>query len=240
MKLTKEKAADNRQSIIETAGRLFREHGFDGVGVADLMKAAGFTHGGFYNHFSSKAALAAEAASSGLKHSRSKLLDVLMNEQRPGSSGLAKHVEHYLSPEHRDDRAGGCTIASLACDAARGNEEIQAGFAPGIEEELNIFASYFAKGDSKDQGSAFSARERAVQLMAELVGTVILARAVAHANPSLSDQILQVSRRNILGKGATRTRSRRTIPSASTARRTASEIAIERRASLPVATATAR
>ena len=199
MKLTKEKAADNRQSIIETAGRLFREHGFDGVGVADLMKAAGFSHGGFYNHFPSKAALAAEAASSGLKHSRSELLDVLMNEQRPGSSGLAKHVEHYLSPEHLDDRAGGCTIASLACDAARRNEEIQVGFAPGIEEELNTFASYFAKGDSKeDQGSSLAARERAIQLMSELVETVILARAVAHANPSRSDQILQVSLRNIL------------------------------------------
>jgi TetR/AcrR family transcriptional repressor of nem operon len=212
MKLTKEKAAENRQSIIETAGRLFREHGFDGVGVADLMKAAGFTHGGFYNHFSSKAALAAAAASSGLKHSHSKLSDLLMNEQRPGSSGLRKHVEHYLSPEHRDDRAGGCTIASLACDAARGNEEIQAGFAPGIEEALNIFASYFAKVESNDQGSAFSARERAIQLVSELVGAVILARAVAHANPSLSDQILQVSRRNLLGKGATRTRSRQRDP----------------------------
>jgi TetR/AcrR family transcriptional regulator, transcriptional repressor for nem operon len=162
MKLTKEKAADNRQSIIEAAGRLFRERGFDGVGVADLMKAAGFSHGRFYNHFPSKAALAAETAPSGLKHSRSKLLDVLMNEQRPGSSGLAKHVDHYLSPEHRDDRAGASTIASLACDAARGNEEIQAGFAPGIEEELNIFASYFAKGESKDQGSSLSARERAI------------------------------------------------------------------------------
>ena len=209
MKLTKEQTAENRLSIIETAGRLFREHGFDGIGVADLMKAAGFTHGGFYNHFSSKAALAAEAASLGLKNSHSKLSDVLMNEQRPGSSGLAKHVEHYLSPEHCDDRAGGCTIASLAGDAARGNEEIQAGFAPGIEEELDIFASYFAKSDSKDQGSAFSARERAIQLVSELVGTVILARAVARANPSLSDQILQASRRHLLGKGATRTRSRR-------------------------------
>jgi TetR/AcrR family transcriptional repressor of nem operon len=212
MKLTKEKAADNRQSIIETAGRLFREHGFDGVGVADLMKTAGFTHGGFYNHFSSKAALAAEAASSGLKDSNSKLSDALMNDQTAGGSGLAKYVEHYLSPEHRDDRAGGCTLASLACDAARGDEEIQAGFALGIEEGLKIVASYFTKGDSKDQSSAFSARERAIQLMSERVGAVILARAVVHANPSLSDQILQVSRRNLLGKGATRTRSRRRDP----------------------------
>ena len=209
MKLTKEKAAENRQSVIETAGRLFREHGFDGIGVADVMKAAGFTHGGFYNHFSSKAALAAEAASLGMKDSQSKLTDVLMKEQTPGSSGLAKHVEYYLSPQHRDDRAGGCTIASLAGDAARGNEEIQAGFAPGIEDELNILASYFAKSDSKDQGSALSARERAIQLVSELAGAVILARAVAHANPSLSDQILQVTRRHLLGKQATRKRSRR-------------------------------
>jgi TetR/AcrR family transcriptional regulator, transcriptional repressor for nem operon len=207
MKLTKEQVAENRQSIIETAGRLFREHGFDGVGLADLMKAAGFTHGGFYNHFSSKAALAAEAASLGMKNSTSKLSDALMNEERRGSSGLAKHVEHYLSPAHRDDRAGGCTIASLASDAARGNEEIQVGFARGIEEELNTLASYFAKVD-KGQGSAFSARERAIQLMSELLGALILARAVAHADPSLSDQVLQVGRRKILGKAATRTRSR--------------------------------
>jgi TetR/AcrR family transcriptional repressor of nem operon len=209
MKLTKEQAADNRQIIIETAGRLFRDHGFDRVGVADLMKAAGFTHGGFYNHFSSKAELAAEATGSGLKDSGCKLSVALTNEQKPGSSGLAKFVQSYLSPEHRDDRAGGCTIASLACDAARGDLEIQAGFASGIEEQLNIIASYFAKGDPKDQRSAFSAHERAIQLMSELVGAIILARSVAHANPSLSDQILQVNRRNILAKGAKRTRLRR-------------------------------
>jgi TetR/AcrR family transcriptional regulator, transcriptional repressor for nem operon len=208
MKLTKEEAEANRQKVLETAGRLFRQHGFDGVGVADLMRAAGFTHGGFYNHFSSKAELAAEAASLGLKDSSSKLSDVLTNEQKAGSSSLAKFVKSYLSSEHRDDRAGGCTIASLACDAARENKEVQAGFALGIEEQLNIFASYFAKGGSKKQGSALSARRLAIQLMSGLVGAVILSRAVANANPSLSDEILQVSRRDILGKGATRTRSR--------------------------------
>src|SRR5260370_40482613 len=88
MKLTKEKAAENRQSIIETAVRLFREHGFDGIGVADLMKAAGLTQGGFYNPFSSKTALAAAAASSGLKQSQSKISDLLTNEQKPGRTCL--------------------------------------------------------------------------------------------------------------------------------------------------------
>jgi TetR/AcrR family transcriptional regulator, transcriptional repressor for nem operon len=197
MKLTKLQVADNRHRIIETAGRLFREHGFEGVGLADLMKAAGFTHGGFYNHFPSKEALAAEAALSGLRRSNSKLLDVLMEEERDRSSGLAKFVERYLSSEHRDDRAGGCTIASLACDAARQGKEIQASFAKGIEDELSTFASCFASGDAEDQGLASSARELAIQLMSELVGAVILARVVAKANPSLSDEILRVSRRNL-------------------------------------------
>jgi len=195
MKLTKQKAAHNRQRIVETAGRLFREQGFDGVGVADLMKVAGFTHGGFYNHFPSKDALAAEAASSGLNTSNSKLSDALGDAESSGNSGLAKFVERYLSSEHRDDRAGGCTIASLAGDAARETKEIQASFAKGIEDELGIFASYFAKSGSEDQGSPLSARERAIRLMAELVGAVLLARAVARANPSLSDEILRTARR---------------------------------------------
>jgi TetR/AcrR family transcriptional repressor of nem operon len=122
---------------------------------------------------------------------------VLTDEERGPSSGLAKFVERYLSSEHRDDRAGGCTIASLACDAAREGKEIQASFAKGIEDELNIFASSFAKRDAEDQGSAASARELAIQLMSELVGAVILARAVAQANPPLSDEILRASRRNL-------------------------------------------
>jgi TetR/AcrR family transcriptional regulator, transcriptional repressor for nem operon len=152
----------------------------------------------FNNDFPSKEALAAETASAGLNHSNSKLSDALEDGESSDRSGLPKFVESYLSPEHRDDRAGGCTIASLACDAARETRDIQASFAKGIEEELGIFASYFAKSGSEDQGSQLSARERAIWLMAELVGAVILARAIARANPSLSGEILQTSRRMLL------------------------------------------
>jgi TetR/AcrR family transcriptional repressor of nem operon len=201
MKLTREQAANNRQRVIETAGRLFRLHGFDGVGLADLMKTAGFTHGGFYNHFPSKEALAAEAASSGLNHSSLKLSDALMDERKTGRSGLTRFVERYLSSEHRDGRESGCTIAALACDAAREGREIQERFAQGIEEELEIFASYLNKG-SKGEASLLSAREHAILLLAELVGAIILARAVAQANPSLSEEILRTSRRNLAKKGS--------------------------------------
>ena len=199
MKLTRAQAADNRQRIIETASRLFRQHGFDGVGLADLMKAAGFTHGGFYNHFASKDALGAEAASSGLNHSSSKLSHTLMDETKPGMSGLATFIERYLSSEHRDARETGCTLAALACDAAREGKEIQQRFAQGIEEELMIFASYLAKGSD---ASPLSARARAIRLLAESVGAIILARAVARGNPSLSEEILRTSRRSLAKKPA--------------------------------------
>lgn len=199
MKLTREQAADNRQRIIETASRLFRQHGFDGVGLADLMKAAGFTHGGFYNHFPSKEALVAEAASSGLNHSSVKLSDALMDERKTDRSSLARYVDRYLSPEHRDGRESGCTIAALACDAAREGKEVQQRFAQGICEELEIFASYLTRG-SKDATSPLSAREQAIQLLAESVGAIILARAVAQADPSLSEEILRTSRRNLAKK----------------------------------------
>jgi TetR/AcrR family transcriptional regulator, transcriptional repressor for nem operon len=196
MKLTKERAADNRQRIIETASRLFRQHGFDGVGLADLMKAAGFTHGGFYNHFGSKEALAADAASAGLNHSSLQLCSALEDQRKKGTSGLARFVERYLSCEHRDGRESGCTIAALACDAAREGKEIQERFAQGIGEELEILASYFTKG-VKDEASLLSARDRAIPILAELVGAIVLARAVAQANPSLSEEILRAGRRSL-------------------------------------------
>ncbi|HEV2174142.1 MAG TPA: TetR/AcrR family transcriptional regulator, partial [Nitrospira sp.] len=129
MRLTKEQATENRQSIIETAGRLFRESGFNGVSVADLMKAAGFTHGGFYNHFPSKEALAAEAALAGLQRSNTTLTEALMDQAGSNHSALWPYIEAYLSSAHRDNRADGCTIASLASDAARQDEQVQASFA---------------------------------------------------------------------------------------------------------------
>jgi TetR/AcrR family transcriptional regulator, transcriptional repressor for nem operon len=193
MRLTKEQATEHRQRIIETAGRLFRESGFNGVSVADLMNAAGFTHGGFYNHFPSKEALAAEAALAGLQRSNAALTETLMDQDQAGSdhSALWPYIEAYLSSAHRDNRADGCTIASLASDAARQDEQVQASFAQGIDEELDILASYFAKTPAQDQEDMpASARERAVQLLSELVGAIMLARAVAQANLSLSDEIL--------------------------------------------------
>src|SRR3954463_7460097 len=107
MKVTKTQARENRARIVETASTLFRERGYDGVGVADLMAAAGFTQGGFYKQFRSKADLMAESAACGIAHTAAL------------SAGAAapEFVRQYLSRKHRDERASGCTMAALGGDA---------------------------------------------------------------------------------------------------------------------------
>lgn len=95
MRVTREKAAENRERIVLAASRLFRDKGFDGVGVDAIMDAVGLTHGGFYRHFGSKEALAEEAVAQGLAAGAERLA---------GLSALDRFVAGYLSPAHREDR----------------------------------------------------------------------------------------------------------------------------------------
>src|SRR5262245_718421 len=106
MRVTREQMAEHRQKILESAGKLFRAKGFEAVTVADVMKAAGLTHGGFYGHFKSKDDLIAET----LAHS-------LKGDQSNGE--LASFARRYLSPKHRDNLAGGCSTAGLAAETIR-------------------------------------------------------------------------------------------------------------------------
>jgi len=197
MRLTKEQAAENRREILEAAGRLFREHGFAGVAVADLMKAAGFTHGGFYNHFPSKQAIAAEACSTVIARSNAELAETL-GQKTSGQKAKAwrQYLEGYLSIEHRDAPASGCAVAALATDAARQSKEVQTSFAEGIENGIEILAANLPKA-KPDEGPA-ATRARAVRLWSEMVGALVLSRAVADADPELSEEILAASRRKPL------------------------------------------
>ena len=102
MRVSRAEAAANRERVVEVASALYRKHGFDGVGVADIMKKAGLTHGGFYGHFGSKDDLAAEACTCALRGS----WDSWISASEKG--GLEAAVRNYLTPEHRDDRAKGC------------------------------------------------------------------------------------------------------------------------------------
>ena len=116
MRVSREKAAESRERIIDAASALFRAKGFDGIGVADIMKAANLTHGGFYGHFASKDDLVAQA-------SRRSMARAAANWERVVAAApdkpYAALLDHYLSPRHRDDPGKGCAFAALSNDAAR-------------------------------------------------------------------------------------------------------------------------
>src|SRR5262245_49744295 len=116
MKVTREKAAQNRERIIETAARLFREKGFDGIGVAELMKHAGLTHGAFYGHFASKSDLAAQACARALEQSAQKWTAI---SEKAGDAALSALIENYLRFGHRDAPGAGCVMSTLGPEAAR-------------------------------------------------------------------------------------------------------------------------
>lgn len=184
MRVTRAQAEHNRAHIVATASRLFRERGYDGVGVAELMAAAGFTHGGFYKHFRSKADLIAEASASGLSRTvaRTEGLDA------------AEFVEHYVSREHRDGRGDGCTIAALGGDAARQPADVKTEFAAGIENLLTVLR---AQGGTPGDGDQRAARPMVIDMLAHAVGAIMLSRACPDGSP-LADEILDVCRKEIL------------------------------------------
>lgn len=187
MRVSREKAAENRERIIDAASALFRANGFGGVGVADIMKAAHLTHGGFYGHFASKDDLVAQA-------SRRSMARAAANWQRVAADApdrpYAALLRHYLSPRHRDDPGRGCAFAALGGDAARSGKVVREAFAKGLEPLIDILTNA-VPGRSKAVR-----RRKAVAAMAGLVGALTLARAVEDA--SLSDEILEAVRRELL------------------------------------------
>ncbi|MGW1785823.1 TetR/AcrR family transcriptional regulator [Streptomyces sp. NPDC002143] len=184
MRVTRAQAEQNRAHIVATAARLFRERGYDGVGVAELMAEAGFTHGGFYKHFRSKADLMAEASANGLSQTaaRTEALDI------------AEFVESYVSREHRDGRGEGCTIAALSGDAARQPEDVRTEFAAGVE---SLTTALQAGGDASPDTDQRTARATVIDVLAHSVGAIMLSRACPDGSP-LADEILDVCREAIL------------------------------------------
>lgn len=184
MRVTKAQAQANRERIVETASTLFRERGYDGVGVVDLMAAAGFTHGGFYKHFGSKADLMGEAAACGFAQTMEK------------GSGLelAEFIKRYVSRDHRDQPGAGCTIAALCGDAARQSEDIKATFAGGIE---SLLAALLPDSDALQEQQLAEKRAKAIFLMASAIGAIVLSRACLD-DSALADEILTACRTEML------------------------------------------
>lgn len=183
MRLTKEGAARNRDEILETATRLFKTEGIDNVSVTDLMRETGFTHGGFYNHFESKAELAVEAIRYAFKQSLNDLEARIVANDDP-TAALAGALSNYLAPEHRDEPTGGCPTGSLPVDVSRQPYNAQAAFADGLQRYIELISLHDSASNSLN-------RRRAISTLSSLVGAIILSRAVRNGCPELSDEILQ-------------------------------------------------
>jgi TetR/AcrR family transcriptional regulator, transcriptional repressor for nem operon len=187
MRVSREQAALNRDRIIDAAGALFRAKGFGGVGVADIMKAADLTHGGFYGHFASKDDLVAQASTRAMARAATNWERIVEGAPDEPFTALLKH---YLSPRHRDDPGKGCVFAALAADASRSGKVVRSAFGEGLELLLDILA------DAIPDGSKAARRRKAVAAMAALVGALALARATE--GTPLSDEILDAARRELL------------------------------------------
>ncbi|MCE4557962.1 TetR/AcrR family transcriptional regulator [Roseateles cellulosilyticus] len=185
MKVTKAQAQANRARVVETASQLFRERGYDGVGVADLMAAAGFTHGGFYKQFGSKTDLIAESTACGIATTVA---------LAGGGVHPVDFVRQYLSREHRDGRATGCTMAALAGDAARQPDSVKAAFAAGIESLIEALGP---GSESAPEIDVTEARNRIVDMLSHALGALVLSRACPD-DSALADEFLNVGRAAIL------------------------------------------
>ncbi|MCA1220774.1 TetR/AcrR family transcriptional regulator [Streptomyces sp. 8L] len=195
-RITKEDKARNRQNILDAAGRMFRAQGIDAVGIAELMKEAGLTHGGFYNHFASKNDLAVEVCGASFAASLGAMARMIEDGRDEAGSPLERVVAGYLSAAHRDAPDGGCPSASLVTDAGRHSEAVQSAYAEGVEGYLAGFAAEFLR-EAREEGyepDPGEARRTAVRLLSEMVGALMLARAVRHVEPGLSDEILRTGR----------------------------------------------
>jgi len=186
MRVSREKAAEHRDRIIDAAGALFRAKGFGGIGVADIMKAADLTHGGFYGHFASKDDLVAQASRRAMTRAAANWIKLV--EAAPDNP-YAALLAHYLSPRHRDDPGKGCAFAALGNDAARSGKIVRKAFAEGLAPLIDILAQSIP-GKSKA-----ARRRKAVAAMATLVGALTLARAVE--GTPLSDEVLEAAHREL-------------------------------------------
>jgi TetR/AcrR family transcriptional repressor of nem operon len=182
----------NRDRIVAAASHGFKARGFDGLGIDELMKAAGMTHGGFYNHFGSKEELALEVLNQGFTASLDTVDAVVGAHPRSSRAALHAIIDSYLSTYYRDHPEDGCASAALAADAGRNGIRAQEEYLRGLQGYIAAFSDLIR--DSAKQTDVKldprRAREQAIAMFSQLVGAQLIARAVAQADPSLSDEVL--------------------------------------------------
>ena len=181
MKVSRAQAEENRERVISVASRLFREHGFDGIGLKDLMKGAGLTQGGFYKQFASKDDLAALASRRALESATRRWSDAAADTSDP----LEAIMAFYLSKDHRGEKAEGCPLVALGSDAARQSAEVRRPFEDGIRGHFEVLDELMGAADSSGPS------EKAMAILSMMVGAVTLSRIIE--DERLSESVLDAA-----------------------------------------------
>jgi TetR/AcrR family transcriptional repressor of nem operon len=170
----------------------------EAVGLSELMKHAGFTQGGFYNHFASKADLVAEVLASAITEGNADFAKMARAPVDESTTALRRYINWYLSQAHRDDIDHGCPVTGFAGDAPRLGAGAQSHFAGGLDDQITILAGLIAESGLAAAGERRTLRERAINLHCEMLGALVLSRSVAQAAPAFSNEILENARRHVL------------------------------------------
>jgi TetR/AcrR family transcriptional repressor of nem operon len=178
----------SHERIVSVAARAIRRSGYDGTGVADIMKEAGLTHGAFYAHFASREAMLAEAATRACAEASALTAGVVAGA--PPDQALATMLRSYLSREHVEHAEMGCPLAALGSETPRQAPEVRRATTRHIKETIDLVAR-----QSPDWGQP-GAHERAMVTLATMVGTLLLARAVDE--PALADSLCEAALRHLV------------------------------------------
>lgn len=191
-RISRQQKALNRERILTAAGQGFKTRGIDGVSIDELMKSAGMSHGGFYNHFASKEDLAREVLNGGFTASLETVDALIGAHPRSSRAALNAIIDSYLSTYHRDHPEEGCPSVGLVADAGRHGVGTAEEYRRGLQGYITAIAELLSDSASQQNAKLDSrrAREQAIALFSQLVGAQIIARAVHQADPELSEEVL--------------------------------------------------
>lgn len=200
MRYSKEHKAETHARIVKKASVRLRERGAHGIGVADLMKEAGLTHGGFYAHFDSREALVIEAFDYAMDRSIARRRQQIT--ELPPEERLAHLVDTYLSPQHRDNPGHGCAMPALGAEIARESPKTRRAFAAKLDDLIDMMAEQYS-------GDPTAARKQAIAALATMMGSILMSRIAAAGE--VSDEYLEVGRDAVLQRAGAQPAAKRAV-----------------------------
>ncbi len=186
MRKSRQETAETRQRIVEAASRKFRENGIENTALAELMAAAGLTHGGFYKHFTSKDQVVVESLQLATASAREKMAATL--DDTPGRRGVNAAIDNYLSDTHLHEPCDNCALVSLSSELARGSDEVREATSAGVVAMIDMFAEHLA-----GEMTPAAARKQASVIVSTMIGALTVARLVQ--DEALAASVLREARK---------------------------------------------